>query len=55
MAKSRTVSGPELGEKRKIVEEKFRVQDTERPPETGLLPSFYRRLFLILLLGYSGD
>ena len=44
MSKSRTVSGPELSEKRKIFEEKFQVPEAERLSETGWQQAFYRRL-----------
>ena len=50
MSKSRTVSGPELGEKRKIFEERFQVPETERLSDTGWQQAFYRRLFLTNLL-----
>ena len=43
MSKSRTVSGPELSEKRKIFEEKFEVPETERLSGTGWQQAFYRR------------
>ncbi|KAF9786078.1 hypothetical protein BJ322DRAFT_1057831 [Thelephora terrestris] len=45
MSKSRTVSGPELSEKRKIFEAKFQVPETERLSDTGWQQAFYRRLF----------
>lgn len=40
MTKNRTVSGPELSEKRKIFEEKFNVPETERLSDTGWLQPF---------------
>ena len=46
MSKSRTVSGPELSEKRKIFEEKFRVPETERLSGVGWQQAFYRRLLI---------
>ena len=49
MTKSQTVSGPELGEKRKIFEERFKVPETERLSETGWQQAFYKRSFIFLL------
>jgi hypothetical protein len=50
MSKSRTVSGPELSEKRKIFEEKFGVPETERLSGTGWQQAFYKRSSFILSL-----
>lgn len=44
MSKSRTVSGPELSEKRKIFEERFKVPEVERLSETGWQQAFCKRL-----------
>jgi hypothetical protein len=43
MTKSRTVSGPELSEKRKTFEEKFQVPETERLSDSGWQQVFYKR------------
>jgi hypothetical protein len=47
MSKSRTVSGPELSEKRRIFEEGFGVPDTEQLSGTGWQQAFYRRSSVI--------
>jgi len=53
MSKSRTVSGPELSEKRKIFEVKFKVPEMEWLSETSWQQAFYKRLSISLnsLLG----
>ena len=43
MSKSRTVSGPELSQKRKTFEEKFGVPEVERLSEAGWQQAFYKR------------
>jgi len=44
----RTVSGPELSEKRKIFEVKFKVPEMEQLSETGWQQAFYKRLSISL-------
>ena len=52
-SQSRTVSGPELSEKRRIFEERFDVPETERLSETGWLQAFYKRLLIQVLTSWK--